>query len=644
MTTTNSSRVLARFFASALFAAAAFLFISTQAFAATEVVSADTSAGENQTGWLFNRDTETQSPFEFNFDQKSIGDGSLFVPAITNTSANGGKDKFIAEDFLLAPIANIQSISYDFLTLDEADAGQFYMSVYANFGTSSPTKFYDCRYNVIPTTGSSANFTTVTFDPSQAYTVATHGTSPEACPAVPADMDTASSTGATIRVIAINVGDTTDSDTGVSGYLDNVVVTRTDGIVVTDFDPEPLPACDTSTFDTFTTGSVNGQGDWSATGPYDQEVVSNIYGFDSFGCQSLRVSNAVTSGSFGDWIFTPLLPEGVGEASSSVDALDDHFEVEFNIATVQPDEQSGLQVSVAPDNGNGGRMSYLRFEDQSDGIHVFFDDVPSTTTPITWDETDIATLSRTEEHTIKITLDVVDGMSNDIVHVYIDGSNVHTGTSWENYYWTDISGEVTNHVPQVIRGMIIQARGNGSSDNHAELAGKGFLFDNVVLDSSLNQPTPTPSNGGGGGGNGSRVSLTDDEEAEEEETGEEETETPEGQVLGEATSTPVVYYSFLVDFGMGTENTDVTNLQTILIAAGYLDIDAPTGFFGPLTFAALTQYQAAHGIPATGFVGPLTRSQLNTEPVVADPLALKIADLLAQVAALQAQLDALNAQ
>ena len=36
-------------------------------------------------------------------------------------------------------------------------------------------------------------------------------------------------------------------------------------------------------------------------------------------------------------------------------------------------------MSVSPDGGSGDRMSYLRFEDHSDGIHVFFDDVTDPT-------------------------------------------------------------------------------------------------------------------------------------------------------------------------------------------------------------------------------------------------------------------------
>lgn len=630
--TIHTQRVMTRFFATAFFTFAAFLFISTaQAQAATETVSENTSGGENQPGWMFNRDTDTQTPFEFNFDQKKIGSGSLFVPAITN-SVNGDSDKFIAEDFLLTPIADITSISYDFLTLDEADASQFYMSVYANFGTSSPTKFYDCRYSVVPTVGSSVDFTTVTFDLSQAYPVTQSGSSPETCPSIPAEMNTASSTGATIRVIALNVGDTSGSDTGVSGYLDNIVVNTTSDAIVTDFEPEPLPACDTnSTFDSFTTGSVNGQGGWSATGPYDQEVVDNTYGFDSFGCQSLRISNAVTSGAFGDQTFAPELVNGAGEIGNT------RFEAQFDISSTMPDEQPGLALSVSPDDGLGSRMSYLSFTDEAGGIRVAFYDVQGTTTPANFVSEDLGLISRTP-HTIKFVMDFVAGENNDIVKIYIDGQLVHTGTSWENYYRHDPEQSGNGNVVPPVDTLLFRASGAAVSAN----SGEGFLFDNVNLSSSVTPVTPTPSTSGGGGGGGKHISLTD--QTEDEVVVEEDTEAP-GEVLGASTSTiPVVYYSFLVDFGIGTENTDVTNLQTILIAKGYLSINAPTGYFGPLTQAAVREYQAAHGISATGFVGPLTRAQLNTEPVIADPIALKIADLLAQVAALQEALNALNAQ
>jgi hypothetical protein len=204
----------------------------------TVVVSGNTSAGENLPGWLFNRDLSTMSPYEFNNDQQSIGAGSLYVLPI---GANAS-DKFIAENFINAPIADVDSISYDFRISSTSLATQeeqFYMNVYANFGVSLDNKFYDCRYNVVPTVGSTGAFTTVTFDPTQAYPVAQSGSSPFTCPAIPADMDLQGA-GSNIRAFSINVGDTSTSDVGVNGYLDKVVVVMGANSTTYDFEKAPV--------------------------------------------------------------------------------------------------------------------------------------------------------------------------------------------------------------------------------------------------------------------------------------------------------------------------------------------------------------------------------------------------------------------
>lgn len=242
--------------------------VVAQAATSTVIVTGNTSAGENQPGWMFNRDVTTSTPFEFNQDQASIGVGSLYVEPITNT-VNGNNDKFIAENFINAPIADVDSISYDFMIGsggDASDEEQFYMSVYANFGESPDDKFYDCRYSVVPTVGSTSGFTTVTFDPTQAYPVTTRGgaqASPYTCPAVPADMDTLSA-GSTIRVFALNVGDTSGSDTGLDGYLDNVVVTQNGDAVISDFEPALTPVtkseCKNGGWMTFNSPSFKNQG------------------------------------------------------------------------------------------------------------------------------------------------------------------------------------------------------------------------------------------------------------------------------------------------------------------------------------------------------------------------------------------------
>lgn len=53
----------------------------------------------------------------------------------------------------------------------------------------------------------------------------------------------------------------------------------------------------------------------------------------------------------------------------------------------------------------------------------------------------------------------------------------------------------------------------------------------------------------------------------------------------------------------GHRGPEVEALQAALIAAGYLSIDAPTGYFGDLTEAAVMDLERDHGIvPADGVV------------------------------------------
>ena len=192
---------------------------------ATVIVTGNTTAVENTPGWMFNRDAGNATPIAFNSGNSSIGYGSLYVLPISNVAAH----KFIGENFINTPIADVDSISYDFKIGSggtAASKNQYYMNVYANFGVSDDLKFFDCRYAVIPTIGSTAGFTTVTFDPTLAYPVVTRtgaSASPFPCPAVPADMNIQSA-GSNIRMFSLNVGDTSAGDAGLNGYYDKVVV------------------------------------------------------------------------------------------------------------------------------------------------------------------------------------------------------------------------------------------------------------------------------------------------------------------------------------------------------------------------------------------------------------------------------------
>lgn len=198
----------------------------------TIVITGNTSAGENLPGWMFGRSVANATPFEFNFDKKSIGDGSLFVKPIGATAAH----KFIGELFQKNLVSDVNSISFDYLMGPTAVANQFYMNVYVNYAGASDTKFFDCRYDVIASSGSTSSFNTLTFDPSLTYTVVTSGapTVLGACPASPSGMGP----GAFIRAFSLNLGDTSASDATMSGYFDKVVVDLNSGKTTYDFEPK----------------------------------------------------------------------------------------------------------------------------------------------------------------------------------------------------------------------------------------------------------------------------------------------------------------------------------------------------------------------------------------------------------------------
>ena len=229
-------------------------------------------------------------------------------------------------------------------------------------------------------------------------------------------------------------------------------------------------------------GTINGQQGWMKSGAYDV-AVAGVSSFPAasgygFGTQALRLSDAVTSGSFGDQAFSPGLSNPAGEGSAAA-----HFSAHFMIGSTQATLQPGMHMSVSPDNGSGGRMSYLRFEDQADGVHVFFDDVTDNGplgTVATFNEKDIATLSRATAHSIRFEINFKNGPGNDVVKIFIDGKKTITGTTWEDYYRYDPEASGSGNLVPTTSKLLFRESGTANS---ADL-GKGFLVDGVSLKSS----------------------------------------------------------------------------------------------------------------------------------------------------------------
>jgi hypothetical protein len=251
---------------------------------------------------------------------------------------------------------------------------------------------------------------------------------------------------------------------------------------------------------TYTLGSPNGQDGWVALGsagsgcaPYDHKIDSapSFGAPASFGSQSLRISNAVTSGCFGDQTFSKPLADGAGESSAldggmSGGTRQPYYSGEWTFISTTPNaQQSGLSVVVSPDRGDGARMSWVQMADTPAGVDVNFFDYrdnapygsPSNQAAGCDAEDDfyftaVATgLDRTVPHTVKVVMQFVPGPRNDVVQVYVDGVLMHTGTSWEDYFrWCEATNE-----SRTVDSLLFRTGGGAAPATF----GYGFLFDGI---------------------------------------------------------------------------------------------------------------------------------------------------------------------
>lgn len=237
---------------------------------------------------------------------------------------------------------------------------------------------------------------------------------------------------------------------------------------------------------TYSLGNINGQDGWTKTGGYDV-VVANNGGVPGFGTQSMRISNAVTSGSFGDHAFSKPIANEAGETSAANGGMSggvrqDRFVAEWKFTSAVPGaEQPGLSVVASPDRGDGARMSWIQMADTPTGLEVNFYDYQAALgntcgSGSNFVFTNVASgLARSAVHTIRVEMDFVDGIRNDIVRVYVNGSLLHTGTSWEDYF-RDCESNPTRTVDSVL----FRVGGTAAPAT----SGFGFFIDSFSMSSS----------------------------------------------------------------------------------------------------------------------------------------------------------------
>jgi hypothetical protein len=250
---------------------------------------------------------------------------------------------------------------------------------------------------------------------------------------------------------------------------------------------------------------IDGQDGWTSTGAFDHEVddvaaSGTTPGTFGFGDQALRISSAVTSGSFGDQTFSRQTDDGAGETTAEDDGDDDarrgFFETSWDFATAGNPvaaAQSGLHVVASPDRGDGARMSWIEMADCSatipaesafvhecqqgnDGLEVnFYEyDADQTTEDFPGEGKfifhNVATgLDREEAHDIRVRMWFFEGADNDVVEVCVDTTTCFVGNSWEDYF-----REQELNPTRTVDSVLFRTAGTANPGT----SGNGFFIDN----------------------------------------------------------------------------------------------------------------------------------------------------------------------
>jgi len=157
--------------------------------------------------------------------------------------------------------------------------------------------------------------------------------------------------------------------------------------------------------------------------------------------------------------------------------------------------------------------------------------------------------------------------------------------------------EINEENPNIVEDVVIER------DGEVIYEGTSQTFTDTNLTNGHDYHYTVYARGGGGSSSG-RVNITIAPQA-----GVRQVQFNESGTL--ASSTPS--FHFVKTWKKGDKDIEIEHMQEILVAdKDSYPLKYVTGYFGPLTFAALKRFQAKHGLPQTGIVDMATQAKLNT--------------------------------
>jgi hypothetical protein len=189
---------------------------------------------------------------------------------------------------------------------------------------------------------------------------------------------------------------------------------------------------------------------------------------------------------------TPLSPPLFGAAAASP-----YFHTSFDFTSATGAAQAGLAIGISPTAKQSTvRNGLLSITDNgSTGFDVRSYDTGATSNPFgagAGYTTIASSLSYADWHTVDIYIEFKAGLQantfgNDLMHILINGTLVHTGSTWESFYASAPFEGLATTDTHAIDSVLFRV----ASSAPATLGG-GFYFDNVLVDNEIS-PVPEPT-------------------------------------------------------------------------------------------------------------------------------------------------------
>ena len=263
-------------------------------------------------------------------------------------------------------------------------------------------------------------------------------------------------------------------------------------------------------------GTVDGQNGWTTrdafltsttVGKWDQQVM-NVN--DANGNRKVfRMSNAIASSTYSSHVFSATTNQVAGETNAALwnnrgtngsspfspaqygaYSATNTFYSKLAFRSATGAAQSGLALTLsASAKQSTVRMSWLQLQDTGTGFNLnVYDLLGNGTFP--GSPTTIASgLSYTDLHTIEMGITFVDGVStvggqvygNDVLKIWLNGALIHTGSTWESYYYN--YERISSGTPrlQAVDSMLFRVSGTAATGT----SGNGFYFEDFAIGNTI---------------------------------------------------------------------------------------------------------------------------------------------------------------